>query len=1186
MTKTSFFLSCLLLALNTAMAGSSDDIEIFHAKPAAVRGTSAASTRHVALDRAVAAPRRLVLAPAGEKQVLRALQAPASTQADANKIIAPPRKIGFGRDVAALESPSRTRAQLDWQDQPDGGHAAALAIVSPDAVALRLGLRIFNLPAEALVRVYAPNETTAIVFTGQEITALIALNLAAGEVDENARTWWSPTVEGNETVLEILLPPGIDPAAVDIALPRISHLFASARTGWKAEESVMEKLRETAAGCSHNNVSCETAWDEVSRATAWMVFDENGGTASICTGTLLNDTDIDSAIPYFITARHCIGTQSSASSLETVWFYRENCGSGVLDAHYTWLHGGATLLYESSNTDTAFLRLRAQPPANAAYAAWSASPPAANSVLTGIHHPKGDPQKISFSKLTDYRKCDFDHQGAFICQTDDAANANFFTADWTSGMIEGGSDGSGIFTGSKLLVGTLHGHSGGGCPSNGLYGRFDLAYNDGIDHFLGNADGRWTLRVSNAGNGTGTVTSDVGNIDCGATCSADYADDTTVTLAAAAGPNSSFDGWLVRGSPTPSCPSDSNTCTVTLNDDLELTARFTATTLPTYTLTVESGPDPAGTGTGTVTSDGDIDCAISASDASGICTHDYPEGSVVTLTANAGNGSHLLLWEGDCASARRMSTCTLTMSAARNVTASFGTTSSFLVFRVKLDSDGTGAGRVGVTNNLIGGTNYCLEDCSFGSFSFATFNIAYPAGSIMTLTAIPEQGSHFVGWSSSGEPLFPADCSGNNPVCIFTLVGTPQAIARFDADPTLSVERSGNGQVVSDAGSIDCGDVCSSMYVPDARVTLTATPGAGYVFVGWSGACATLGTTPICAVTMDVDKTVGAVFTPNPLSPVSTHALTVDDLGDGSGTVTCNGNTCLPAYPANTPVMLTATPEAGSFFAGWGGACAGRGRCAIAMNADKTVSATFNVSNVPNPRVLTVTRLGNGGGKVSGAGIDCGSVCAAIHSSGNQVTLTATPEAGSYFSGWGGACAGISPTCVFDIGTDQDITARFDVGIAPWFGDMALRDAIYAYKLPISGLAAQAKTFAAYNCDVFQVLIDVESGFVDLSTREGPTAHGPHNIYPDRLYDTAAMFSYTLYSSAHAKSFRLGRYLDDASSSAPVGTATVFGYCFSTRTDAVVLIHDASTGLCHRNGGITVSCPTVPVALSHPLSED
>jgi beta-lactam-binding protein with PASTA domain len=48
-------------------------------------------------------------------------------------------------------------------------------------------------------------------------------------------------------------------------------------------------------------------------------------------------------------------------------------------------------------------------------------------------------------------------------------------------------------------------------------------------------------------------------------------------------------------------------------------------------------------------------------------------------------------------------------------------------------------------------------------------------------------------------------------------------------------------------------------------------------------------------------------------------------------------------------VTLTATPAAGSTFAGWSGACAGTGLCNLTMSADQTVTATFAVSGTEAP---------------------------------------------------------------------------------------------------------------------------------------------------------------------------------------------------------------------------------------------
>jgi hypothetical protein len=74
---------------------------------------------------------------------------------------------------------------------------------------------------------------------------------------------------------------------------------------------------------------------------------------------------------------------------------------------------------------------------------------------------------------------------------------------------------------------------------------------------------------------------------------------------------------------------------------------------------------------------------------------------------------------------------------------------------------------------------------------------------------------------------------------------------------------------------------------------------------------------------------------------------------------------------------------------------------------------------------LTVIRSGNGGGTVSGSGIDCGSTCGASLPNGAAVTLTASAASGSTFSGWSGACSGTGATCVLTMTAAQSVTASF-----------------------------------------------------------------------------------------------------------------------------------------------------------------
>src|SRR5439155_53043 len=75
--------------------------------------------------------------------------------------------------------------------------------------------------------------------------------------------------------------------------------------------------------------------------------------------------------------------------------------------------------------------------------------------------------------------------------------------------------------------------------------------------------------------------------------------------------------------------------------------------------------------------------------------------------------------------------------------------------------------------------------------------------------------------------------------------------------------------------------------------------------------------------------------------------LTVLKAGSGRGSVTSSpagincGASCSHSFVNGRSVTLTATPARGSRFAGWSGACSGRGACRVKMTADRTVTARF-----------------------------------------------------------------------------------------------------------------------------------------------------------------------------------------------------------------------------------------------------
>ncbi len=120
---------------------------------------------------------------------------------------------------------------------------------------------------------------------------------------------------------------------------------------------------------------------------------------------------------------------------------------------------------------------------------------------------------------------------------------------------------------------------------------------------------------------------------------------------------------------------------------------------------------------------------------------------------------------------------------------------------------------------------------------------AYFAGTIVTLTATPNTGSNFSGWSGS--------IGGTtNPITI-TMDADKVMTAAFDLMTyTLTISTVGGGVVVHQPDQ--------SSYPYGSQVALTATANLGYSFAGWSGS-ATGFANPLW-VTMIANKVITATF--------------------------------------------------------------------------------------------------------------------------------------------------------------------------------------------------------------------------------------------------------------------------------------------------------------------------------------
>ena len=345
-----------------------------------------------------------------------------------------------------------------------------------------------------------------------------------------------------------------------------------------------------------------------------------------------------------------------------------------------------------------------------------------------------------------------------------------------------------------------------------------------------------------------------------------YVDGTSVELTATPDAGYQFDGWSGDATGT------TNPLTITMDVDKTITARFIKTqrtlTVNATNGSVSTNPNPT---SGT-----------------------YDDGTSVELIATPAAGYQFDGWSGDATGTTNP--LTITMDADKTVTATFSQIQRTLTVNV------TGNGSVTPASGT-------------------TFN----DGDMATLTATPDTGWEFVGWTN--------DASGSTNPLTITMDADKVVTATFRRiTRTLTINITGNGSVTPPNGSI---------YNDGTVATITATPAAGYQFDGWSGDAT--GTTNPLTLTIDADKTITAIF-----SRIK-RTLTVNAT---NGTVTISNPFAIRSIN-NTPttgqvddgttLRLTATPDVGYQFDGWSGDLSGATNPVdVVMDADKTITAMFS----------------------------------------------------------------------------------------------------------------------------------------------------------------------------------------------------------------------------------------------------
>ena len=305
----------------------------------------------------------------------------------------------------------------------------------------------------------------------------------------------------------------------------------------------------------------------------------------------------------------------------------------------------------------------------------------------------------------------------------------------------------------------------------------------------------------------------------------------------------------------------------------------------------------------------------------------------------------------------------LTMDLNRTVTAQFAEN----VFELELTTAGDGAGVI-------------IADPA---------QVSYADGAPVKLSAIPDPGSSFTGWSG-------AVTGAENPTRL-TMQKDTSIIASFTRNLYQVIVRADGGTVAIEPRQ-------AGYYYGDS-VVLIPVAADGYTFVEWLGDAEGNQVPLEISVTQDLE--IDAIFKP-------LYELTTLVDSNEQGAVLVEPEKA--DYVSGENVRLSALPNAGWVFVGWDGDVVSQENpIIVTMDSDKSIRARF-------VRAVTLQLDVRGSGTVDAT--------PPTYPDGyildESVSLTARPAAGWTFVKWSGDAAGEENPLVVTLTRDSAIVALFE----------------------------------------------------------------------------------------------------------------------------------------------------------------
>ncbi len=341
----------------------------------------------------------------------------------------------------------------------------------------------------------------------------------------------------------------------------------------------------------------------------------------------------------------------------------------------------------------------------------------------------------------------------------------------------------------------------------------------------------------------------------------------------------------------------------------------------------------------------------------------YNHGTSVQLTASAGLGYSFSAWSGDTTGT--MNPFTKIMNGNKSYTA------TFTINTYTLSTSVVGNGAVIKTPD----------------------QPSYNHGTSVQLTASAGLGYSFSSWSG--------DTTGTmNP---FTKImnGNKSYTATFAINTyTLSTSVVGSGSVNRNPSQAN--------YNHGTSVLVTAVPGSGYSFTGWSGD--TTGTMNPFTKIMNGNKSYTATFA------INTYTISTSVTPVSSGSVTKTPDQ--PSYNHGSSVDIEAVPGAAYTFSSWSGDTSGTDNpFTVILHENKSYTATFTL----NTYVMFTSVSPVASGSVTK------NPSQPTYNHGTSVIVTAVPNTGYSFGNWSGDTTGTMNPFTKIMNGNKSYTATFAI---------------------------------------------------------------------------------------------------------------------------------------------------------------